>query len=182
MGIFDFFKKKKAQYDPLNLKVTDLDKGFLFDYDLKTWEVKEVYLYDWGDNFFTKEFKVSDSSDTRFLHIEEDDELEITLTQKIKVRSINNDLPEYIQENEYPPKTLIYNDMHFYKESENPGYFKTADAKDDQWQELISWDYYDDEDTHILNIEQWGEREFEASFGRIIATYEISNIVPAETQ
>ena len=63
MGLMDiisnlFSKKKEKAYDPLNIKVTDLKKGFVFDYDLKTWEVQEVYQYDWGNNFFSYEYKI----------------------------------------------------------------------------------------------------------------------------
>ncbi|MEO1099612.1 MAG: hypothetical protein AAFX57_17950, partial [Bacteroidota bacterium] len=58
MGLFDFFKKKEKEpeYDVTNLKVSDLDHGFILEYDLKTWEVKEVYEYDWGNNNFSQEY------------------------------------------------------------------------------------------------------------------------------
>lgn len=184
MGIFDFLKKnkKEADYDPLNMKVTDLKTGFLFDYDLKSWEVVESYKYDWGDNFFSKEFKVRSSKEERFLHVETDDELSLVLYQKIKVRAIDEDLPEYIQEHEYPPKSIEYNGIKFLKEGENPGYFRNLDKPESQWTELISWDYSDERGEYALSIEQWGLREFEAAYGPVIKPFEISNIVPAEQQ
>ncbi|MFO7863967.1 MAG: hypothetical protein R6U85_08220 [Salinivirgaceae bacterium] len=49
MGLFDLFKSKKSDYDVTNMKITDLKKGFVFEYDLKTWLVDEEYKYDWGD-------------------------------------------------------------------------------------------------------------------------------------
>ena len=40
MGIFDVFKKDKGpDYDPTNIKITDVRPGFILEYDLKTWEV-----------------------------------------------------------------------------------------------------------------------------------------------
>ena len=72
MGIFDIFKKKEPHYDSTNIRVQDLDVGFVFEYDLSTWEVQAIYEYDWGDDFFTREFKVNNGSLTRYLAIEED--------------------------------------------------------------------------------------------------------------
>ena len=49
MGLFDKFKKKKEpKYDPSNIKVTDIAQGFVFEYNMSTWEVKNEYEYDWG--------------------------------------------------------------------------------------------------------------------------------------
>ena len=62
MGFFDLFKgnknKEEKHYDPLNIKVSDLEKGYLLDYDLETWTVTKMSEYDWGNNFFTREFTI----------------------------------------------------------------------------------------------------------------------------
>ena len=61
--MFNLFKKKQEPtYDVTDLKITDLDVGFIFDYDLKSWVVREKYEYDWGGNNFSHEYKV-DSGD-----------------------------------------------------------------------------------------------------------------------
>ncbi len=180
MGLFDIFKKKeKLDYDPLNVKITDLQKGFILEYDLKTWIVSEVYKYDWGDNFFTSEFKVDCENDSLFIHLEQDDELEITLSKKVKIRSIDEDLPEHIIKNEHPPKKLTYNGKQYFKDKESPGYFKNI-TMNTGWTEFISWDYYSEDEKEIITIEQWGEREFEASIGRVAKEFEFSNILPAQ--
>ena len=88
MGLFDRFKKNKSAYDVTDMQVTDLDKGFVFEYDLKSWEVQEVYKYDWGDHFFSYEYKISSGSETRFLSVEDDDELFVVLSQKSNIRKI----------------------------------------------------------------------------------------------
>lgn len=178
MGLFDFFKKKEPDYNATDIKVTDLDKNFVFDYNLSTWMVTAVYEYDWGDNCFTREFKIENESETAFLSIDEDDGLEISITQKIKIRHIDEDLPEYIVRNECPPKKLEYKGKTFYFEGENPGYFNDCDNKKEAWTEFIAWDYYSDDEEYVLNIEQWGDNQFEASYGKVIKEYEISNIYP----
>ncbi len=183
MGIFDRFKKKEGPaYDPTNLSVRDLNKGFVFEYDMKTWIVKGVYEYDWGDNFFTREYKIDSGTEQMFLSVEDDDELEITITKKVKVRSVDEDLPEHIVQHERPPKKLHYNGVTYYNESESPGYFHdTSNKDDDAWDEFIAWDYYDNDDKLYICIEQWDDREFEASVGKVVEEYEISNILPGTT-
>ena len=85
MGLFDRFKKKEEpSYDPTNISVRDLDMGFVLDYDMKTWVVKGVYDYDWGDNFFTREYKIDSGEEQLFLSVEDDDELEIVFLRKIQ--------------------------------------------------------------------------------------------------
>lgn len=176
--MFNFFKKKKEpDYDPLNIQVTDLKKGFIFDYDLSQWEIKEEYTYDWGDNFFTKEYKVSDGDKTLFLSVEEDDEVEISVGEKIRLSSFEEDIESEITKNGRPPKKIHYNGETFRREEESPGYFNDGGS---DWVEMISWDYYNSDESQVITIEQWGEREFDASIGKPIEAYEISNITPIE--
>lgn len=176
---FNFFKKKKEpEYDPLNIKVTDLRKGFILEYDMKTWEVLEEYTYDWGDNYFSKEYKISTGSDVMFMSVEEDDVVEITLQKKIKLSSLEGDVEGEIIRNKVPPKKMVYRGVDYYRDSESPGYFKEENSAKD-WIELISWNYYNEEEDRVLTIEQWGDREFEASYGKVIKDFEISNIMPS---
>lgn len=178
MGIFDLFKKKDSEYNATNIKITDLDKNFVFDYDLSTWLVTAMYEYDWGDNLFTREYKIENESETAFLSVEEDDDLQISISKKVKIRLIDENLPEYIINNECPPKRLAYDGKEFLLDSENPGYFNDTDNKKESWVEFISWDYISEDDQYIISIEQWGDNKFEASYGKIIKEYEISNIYP----
>ncbi len=178
MGIFDIFKKKEPHYDSTNIRVQDLDVGFVFDYDLSTWEVQAIYEYDWGEDYFTREFKVSNGSITRYLAIEEDDELEISLSQKVKIRALDEDLMDTLMQSQQPPKKITYNDVTYKLDSEAPGYFHDV-AKGDSWEEFRSWDFEDKAGENVLTIEQWGEKEFEASVGRNLKEFEISNILPA---
>mgnify|MGYP006292889335 CR=1 FL=1 len=180
MGIFDRFKKKEPEYDPTQLSIKDLNMGFIFEYDLKTWVVDAIYEYDWGDNFFSYEYKINSGDEIKYLHIEEDDELIITISDKIKPRAIDEDLPEFIEEHSKPPKKLIYQGMKFYFDKENPGYYHEVGKPDDNWVEFISWEYYDEQDKQVITIEQWDEKEFEASYGIIAKEFEFSNILPKE--
>jgi len=181
MGLFDIFRKKeKPDYDPTNITVKDLKKGFIFEYDLKTWVVREAYAYDWGDNYFTKEYKIDCGDEEAYLHIDDNEDIFITLTKKVRLRTLDEDLPEKIIEKQRPPKKIQYKDITYYRDSENPGYFNATPDNDKNWTEMISWDYYDEEGKNVVNVEQWGERDFEAAIGQVVKDYEISNIIPGE--
>jgi len=179
MGIFDRFKKKEEEYDVTNLSVKDLNKNFIFDYNLSSWKVIDVFEYDWGDEFFTKEFKITDGDKTLFLHVEDDDELELTLSSKIKIRKIGEDIVDYIKQNKEPQKKLIYENEEYILDEESPGYIRNMNTPD-SWVELISWDYYNNEGNKTICIEQFDDNKFDASVGIIINDYEISNITPSK--
>ena len=178
MGIFDKFKKKEPVYDATDIRVVDLDKNFVFDYDLSTWIVKAVFEYDWGDNNFTKEFKIENDKETLFLNIDNDDELVISISKKEHLVNIDENLPDYIVKHETPPNKIEFQGKTFMLEDESPGYFNDWTNDKDNWVEFISWDYIDKSGEFVLSIEQWGERKFDATYGKIIKEFEISNIYP----
>ncbi|MDA3867211.1 MAG: DUF4178 domain-containing protein [Salinivirgaceae bacterium] len=178
MGLFDLFKSKKSDYDVTNMKITDLKKGFVFEYDLKTWVVDEAYKYDWGDEFFSHEFKIKSDTETMFLSVEEDDALEVSVSEKIQIRKLHEDLPELLAD-ENPPKSIDFEGNTYYLDEEAPGFFCNVTNGANNWVEFIAWDYIDEKEEKIITLEQWGEKEFDASIGKIIRPAEVSNIIPA---
>jgi len=181
MGLFDIFKKKETlEYDPNNVRVTHLRKGFMLDYDMKTWEVKACYEYDWGNNFFTYEYKIDTGEEVAYLSVIEDDELNLTVCKKVNIRTINEDLPELIIDNGQPPKKLIYNGITLFLDSQNPGYFRDTDDGEDDVSEFIAWDYYDEAEKYVLSIEQWGEKTFDAAFGKTAKEYHFFFFCPSK--
>ena len=179
MGLFSMFKKKdKPSYDPSNITVADLAQSFVFEYNMTNWEVKEEYEYDWGENFFTKEYKISNGEETLFLSVEDDDELVLLMTKKIKLRKIDSDVADSIMKFNEAPREIMYEGKKYFLEKESPGYFRDISNDADDWDEFVSWDYYDDSEDLYICIEQWDEKEFEAAAGFAIKEFEISNILP----
>lgn len=185
MGLFDFLfksKKKTPSYDVTNMKISDIREGFVIDYDLKSWIVKEEYEYDWGNNLFTYEYKLDSGDDTIYLTIEDDDDLSLYVMRKVKVRSIDQNLPEHIEKNQSPPSKLQYNGKTFLKDNERPGYYSNLTKKEDAT-EFVAWDYYcETDEDETITIEQWGEREFEASHGHKVAEHSFSSILPGDKE
>jgi hypothetical protein len=182
MGLFDIFKKKEKEpdYDITNMTVKDLDQGFILDYNMKSWQVKEVYEYDWGNNNFSREYMIDSGDEILYLSIENQGEVFITASREIKIRTLGEDIIDKTIKKERPPKKLEYEGQTYYLDSDIAGYFNDKTKGTDDWEELICWEYYNDEETHIITITQWGEREFDASAGVVVKEYEISNIIPAQ--
>jgi len=174
------FNRKKEDPKPNSRTVRDLDLGYIFEYDLSTWEVKEVYEYDWGHEDFSKEFKINNGEKSYYLSVDEADELEISISSKLKLRKLSVDFDARVDGRFKAPRQIVFENKTYHLEGESPGYFKNAADKDvdENWEEFIAWDYYNDEETHCLTLEQWGENSFEASHGKLIKEFEISNILP----
>jgi hypothetical protein len=179
--MFDFFKKKKEPgYDVTNLSLKDLNVGFIFDYDIKSWVVKEVYKYDWGNNNFTSEYKVDSGDEVAFLHIADEGELEISLSKSIRISKIDEAITDEIEKNEKPPRKIHYSEELYYLEEDAAGYFRDLSKETEDWEELVTWEYMNDEATKVLSITQWDIRNIEASAGLILKEYQFSNIIPSE--
>ncbi|MEQ6119341.1 DUF4178 domain-containing protein [Reichenbachiella sp. MALMAid0571] len=181
MGVFDFLKKKEKEpeYDITNMSVKDLDQGFILDYDMKSWQVKEVYEYDWGNNNFSKEYMIDSGDEVLYLSVEDQGELFLTVSKNIKMRKLDEDIIDKTIKKERPPKKLELDGIQYYLDTDVAGYFNDKTKGTDDWEELVCWEYYNDEETLIISITQWGEREFDASAGKVIKEYEISNIIPS---
>ena len=179
--MFDFFKKKKEPgYDVTNLSLKELNVGFIFDYDMKSWVVKEVYKYDWGNNNFTSEYKVDSGDEVAFLHIADEGELEISLSKSIRISKIDEAITDEIEKNEKPPRKIHYSEELYYLEEDAAGYFRDLSKETEDWEELVTWEYMNDEATKVLSITQWDIRNIEASAGLILKEYQFSNIIPSE--
>jgi hypothetical protein len=184
MGIFDIFKKKSTEIEPefdyTNLTVFDLSRGAVFDYKLNSWVVEEEYEYDWGNEYFTQEFIISDGKERFNMHVEDDEGVEIAITTKVPLRNLSGDIAKEIELNQKPPSTILYNDITYYRENEYPGYHKKDRSQ--RSFEVIMWLYLTEDEEKLINIEQWGESEFTAKVGQYISPREISNILPKSRQ
>ena len=180
MGIFDRFKKKKEErhYDPTNITIRDLGKGYIFEYATETWTVAGLFEYDWGDNFFTREFVIKNGNEEKFLHIEDDSGLTVTLSEKVKLRKLGEEVCDTIDTRGKPPKKITFEGIKYFLDEKSPGYCKEIDAEN--WEELLSYDYLDEEEEKTLCIEQYGNEEFQVNKGIVINELAVSNILPVE--
>jgi len=185
--MFGFFKKKKKvigpHYDPTQIKITDLRKGWFLTYDDKTWEVVEEFEYDWGKEQFSYEFLLDNGEgDQQFLSLDEDDGLTCVLFKKVRFSQLPeaDDIAEKIINTHKAPRRVQAQGRTFYLEAETPGYFRNI--KESEFREFIVWEYWDETETKALNIEQWGDNSFEAAIGNLVAEREFTDLTPAQRE
>jgi len=180
MGIRDIFRKsKKDGPDPLSdLSLSELGVGYLVDYDMKTWEVSARNYYEWGGGDISREWQLKSVDDVVYLEKESDDEDEWSLNRKIPFNRLDSEIREKIIETGDPPDEIVFEDISYYIEEMSGGQFY-ANSKG-SGKEMLRWSYEDDEGRRYLDIEQWGEEDFEASVGEPVEEYQFTNILPRE--
>jgi hypothetical protein len=142
---------------------------------------KEIYEYDWGNNFYAKEYKLDSGDEIKFLYVDDDDELTLSIAEKVNVMSINKNLKHDILEDDEPMKQIDYNGTTYYLSRESLGHCRDWEDNpdhDDSWSKLVSWEFLDETEKKFISIERWGEYEIEAATGMYIEEFEISNIIP----
>lgn len=180
MGFFDRFKKDKPDKPDLTKAgLADLEKGWLVDYDLKTWEVTAKNCYDWGDGDKSYEWQLRSGDEVIYLELEYDDVEDWSVNRKIAFTSIlGGGLKDSIASTGDPPEEVPHGGATYYMEEMAGGRF----MKDCQGfgQEMLRWSYENEAGDRYLGIEQWGEEEFEASTGVPAEEYQFQNILPRE--
>jgi len=181
MGFRDLFKKDKPpKLDPLkDLTLAHLKKGYFVDYDLKTWEVTASNHYDFGEGDITREWQLKSDEETVYLELESDDEEYWSLNRKIPFGRLGSAVKDYILEHGDPPDEIVFEDVTYYLDETGGGHFYKDEVRPGR--EFIRWSYVDDSGKKLLDIEQWGETDFEASVGEPVEEYQFSNILPRET-
>ncbi|MCK5825339.1 MAG: DUF4178 domain-containing protein [Ichthyobacteriaceae bacterium] len=175
MGIFDFFKKKKEDTFSDSLTLKDLQKGDILEYFLKSWKVDEVLEYDWGNNIFSREYKLNSGDDVIYIELDEDDNDSVLISRDIKISKINPRLKGYIIDNDTPMKELEYKGIKYYFSEENVG--ECYAPGEDDASSLVSWTLDDEEEDSFISISRWDETDIEASVGEYGKVFEFSNII-----
>lgn len=173
-----FFGKQPDEptLDPLqDLVLEKLRVGYLVDYDLKTWRVTAHNTYDF-DGQKVDEWELSYDRDLRYLERYEEDEEVWTLATKIPVGMLGDAVRDRLYAQNEPPGELVVRDRSYYLYGDAAGYFREGGRGEPK--PILTWDYSDADNAHFVTVEQWGEREVEASTSVRVHTYEFTNILP----
>lgn len=151
--------------------------GFLFDYDLKTWQVTGYATYDY-DGYVTREWEIQADGAVNFLECAIDDgEASWTLTRAIDVGDIEGDIMAEIIAHEDPPEVVRFAGQSYEGTEGSAGlYRKNAEG---EGREFVIWSFESGEG-RLLFISQWGEREFSAYEGENVQEYQFTDILPVE--
>lgn len=179
-GLFNRLKNTKAPDPITGLSLKDIKKGYLVDYDLKSWEVVSANRYDWGGGEVSYEWQLTSHDDTLFLEREPDDEDYWCVSRKIPLNRLDDTIIQTLRNGGDPPDTIPFEGKTYHLDETGGALFFKDDAREGK--EIFKWDYCDDSSEFYLTIEQWGERDFELSAGTRAHEYQFSNVLPSSGQ
>jgi len=174
MGMFDFLRKKKEV--KIDFNVNELGVGFLVDYFMQTWEVKKVYLYDWGNNFESREYLLDSGSEKMYLHVEDDDGFKCSISKKLDLKKIDQTLAQQIVKQDDAPQQLVFENETYQRVNSGQGYCGEEGDADEDWSKFVNWNF--ETGNKFISIDRWGEEEFSAANGSYVKEIEFSNILP----
>jgi hypothetical protein len=155
--------------------LSTMKKGYLVDYDLKTWQVIGYNTYDF-DGFVTREWELRCADEVRFLEaVEDDGRVEWTWTQRIDIQEIQENVVGTIIETDDPPQEVRY-EGRLYEAVESSAGLQRAGGEG-RAREFVNWSY-EAKEGRMLFISQWGERDFAAYEGICVEEYQFTDILP----
>ena len=176
MGLKKLFGRgKNPEVEYREYRLGEMARGFLVDYDLKTWEVRAVGSYDY-DGYLTKEWELHSDSGVGFLEQSvEDGEAEWTFTKRIAVDEIAEDVMAEIVSNDDPPQRIHFEGRSYEANEMSAGIQHSGDEETEK--EFVGWSY-ESEDGRVLFLNQWGESDFSAYEGIYVEEYQFTDILP----
>lgn len=178
MNFRDLLNKQRDDpaLDPLrDLVIEKLRVGYLVDYDLKTWRVTAYNTYDF-DGLKVEEWELTQDRDVRYLERYEEDDEVWTLATKIPIGMLGDAVRTKLYAQEEPPGELSYGGRPYYLFSDAAGYCREGGRGEPQ--PMLTWEYSDAEGQTFVTVEQWGERELDASSSVRVHAYAFTNILP----
>ena len=185
--ITNYFKvlfgiKPKLSYDPLNILISDIYVGWVFDYDGKSWEVIQLIEFDYGNSEYAMEAKITDGRNIKFLFMEEyNGETRVFATDRINITDIGETLPQTIIDNNDAPTSINYNGIEYIGYSSTPCYADDIDSELEAT-EIYAYEYADAAGENYLRIEQHTETTFDVVVGPLAKTYMFTNITPVAAE
>lgn len=155
---------KRKEVTIMNLRVGDYVTYQGVDY-----YVRQRYMYRAGAfEWLAYQFSDSDRKNYMWLDVEEDDELNIDMSNPIK-------LPENINSAYLNSKKPIEINGEKFEYDEFGRAQVRIERENYRWDNDIVeyWDYYNSDESKFLSFEKWGTDELEASLGKPIKEFEL---------
>ncbi len=182
MGLTDrLFGKKKADEgpDPLaDLVLEKLKVGYLVDYDLQTWQVTSYCRYTFaGKDDSVEEWEITAAGEHRYL---ERADGAWSLSRKISIGAIDGDIRRHILDHDDPPARINFKGTAYHLDASYAGSM-FPDGKG-SGEDVIRWEFLDEDEMNFVGIEQLSETEFAAAAGFVVEDYQFDHILPGSLE
>ncbi len=172
--IKNMFRANKGGTDvTINHTVRDLKKGWILDYDLRSWEVKGTAIYKWENGSTDHECTLNDGKTTRYLSFSVGDSLKLSIFDDANLDAINGQLRSRALSGN-PLQEFVYRQRQ-YRLVDGGRAFVKSDAEE---YEMENWLYADTDHQQLVSVNSYGDHSAEAFTGQYIKEIDVSNILP----
>ena len=173
MRIANLFRRKQ-QHSLTENETTLLkaDAGFRLKYSNCIWIIKKIIEYNWGESYVSYDFILDNEIEIAYLCVEEiDNKLLLSFKKDSFLTNLAEGVLEEFKKSEVPPGVILFSDIQYLFDRESVG--KSRIENSTEWTDLISWEYIDKTNKHVLTVERFGNSDFFVSVGQNVSISEI---------
>ena len=170
-----FGNKNKKSTLKEDIKLWEMKKGYMVDYFFKTWQVKEVYQYDWGNGFYSYEYFLDAGDDKVYMDVENDDKVNCSVSRPAKIDS----LKEHFKTHDNPPESIEFEGKTYSLDQKYNTHVRKME-EGEEWKKLEMWLFEDEEEENYVAVNKWIAGSYEFYAGNYAEEYEFTNIIPLE--
>jgi len=168
----------KPEADPTDLQAVHLEKGYMVDHDLKTWDVTAETQCDWHNGSSERELTLCHDLEKAYLLIRSEAGFDQLLKfEPVNLYALDNRIGQEIALRNRPANVIEYKGKQFYRENQLEGVCFDMPHQA-PGEKVTVWEYLDDNRKEILRIERRGRENFKAMKGQPIQEWEFSEILP----
>lgn len=143
--------------------------------DLQEFDVtiKSKHIYRQGD-YTWYELEGDNGTDTVWISMEEDDELELAITlKKLKFKDIGITRKKLDKIEQDDDGTITYLDeLYYYEDCDDAVFYRHG--KEDQAEKFSYWEFENEEGNKFLSVEQWNNGKYDVSYSEKIKLSQLS--------
>lgn len=167
-------RKINKEKEISKLKIKDLKKGVLLDYQNETWEVLSQIQYDWKQGNTDSLYQLQNAQNTTILLLVCQDMAIYTIWSEERL-SYHDLVKHQLDKLRYePPLEFTFQEKMFFKEDISSGYEFVAD---NEAAKIKQWKYLSEDKKHNLRILKHEDEDIFVFSGNKIENYEFSNIL-----
>lgn len=173
--LFGLGKKSPEGEGPkIDYEINDLEKGFLLDYNLETWEIKDVATYYWSSGSKELEYTLALGKRKSYLNFSPSNE-QLSIYTKVNMQDVWSSARQAMLDNENPThKSFAYNGKQFRFE----GAGEATVENSHETYGVSNWLFMSDDQQEMISFNKYEDQSTDAHAGKKIASYEIDNILP----
>ncbi|MCP4521327.1 MAG: TM2 domain-containing protein [Cytophagales bacterium] len=165
-------------YNPASLSIDNLQKGFLVDFQARTWEVERYWQQDWNNG----------KSDRFYMLLYKHEQVFITslyegflnsyfCSRFVNIHIIDPQLENMIYSNQPLKNVINYGGDNYYKETKLEGILFDL-TKEDNPLEIRQWDYYTENRRQSISITQGEDGSITVYAGYKVNITDFTDILP----